>query len=264
MSTFETISHPGSLKVGKHPARFFLKERGAEIPHDLAGNEDEGEEKQLKKLPAYKERDLHPVLTYYASAAPTFNRGREILTKTIYHEKAKKPGYSEWNYPDMVGFSIPLEDWKDDVIKFNELIDRNALTLFSFELKKHLTKSTYREAYFQTVSNSSWAHQGYLVAADIDQDDDLLAELQRLVSSFKIGIIQLSLADPSQSEVLYPASPKSALDWETINKLCEQNENFEEFVRSVTIDVNARKLHRHEYDSVIKDIEAYVLKLRQG
>jgi len=34
----------------------------------------------------------------------------------------------------MVGFSIPLEDWQPDVIAFNEMVDRNALTLFSFEI----------------------------------------------------------------------------------------------------------------------------------
>ncbi len=251
-------------KIGKRPARFFLKERSAEISESVADKIEDAEEKKPKKLVGYKERDLHPVLTYFAFANPTFNRGRAIVTKTIHHETSKKSGYSEWSHPDMVGFSIPLEDWQPDVIAFNELIDRNALTVFSFEVKRQLTKSTYREAYFQAVSNSSWAHQGYLVAADISQDDDLLAELERLASSFGIGIIQLQLFDLSESRVVYPARAKNNLDWETINKLCEQNKDFEEFVRSVKIDVNARKLHRGEYDAVIKDIESYVLKLRQG
>jgi hypothetical protein len=161
----------------------------------------------------------------------------------------------------MVGFSIPLEDWQPDVIAFNDLVDRNALMLFSFEVKRQLTKGSYREAYFQAVSNSSWAHHGYLVAAEIDEDDDLLTELDRLASSFGIGIIQLQLDDLSESRVLYPARAKSILDWETINKLCEQNKDFSEFLRSVKIDVNARKVHRGEYDAVIKDIESYVQRL---
>ncbi len=235
-----------------------------EISEATAAEIEQAEEKRPKKSPGYKERDLHPVLTYFAFANPTFNRGRAIVTKTIYHEPSKKSGYSEWSHPDMVGFSIPLEDWQPDVIAFNEMIDRNALTLFSFEVKRHLTKGTYREAFFQAVSNSSWAHQGYLVAAEISEDDDLLTELERLASSFGIGIIQLELADLSESRVVYPARAKSSLDWETINKLCEQNNDFEDFLRSVKIDVNARKLHRAEYDPVIKDIEDYVQKFRQG
>jgi hypothetical protein len=252
------------VKVGKRPARFFLKDRSKEITETVADKIEQSEEKPPKTSVGYKERDLHPVLTYFAFASPTFNRGRAIVTKTIYHEKSTKSGYSDWTHPDIVGFSIPLEDWQPDVIAFNELSDRNALTLFSFEIKRRLTKGTYREAYFQAVSNSSWAHHGYLVAADIDEDDDLLAELERLASSFGIGIIQLRLTDLSESRVVYPARVKSSLDWETINKLCEQNDDFQKFLQSVKIDVNARKVHRAEYDSVIKDIEGYVQKLVQG
>jgi uncharacterized protein len=257
--------NPSSMffKIGKRPARFFLKERRNEISEDIVTAIEHTEEKQAKNAPTYKERDLHPVLTYFASADPKFNRGREVVTKTIYHEKARAAGYSEWTYPDIVGFSIPLEDWHSDVIAFNELSERNALKLFSFELKRQLTKGTYREAYFQAVSNSSWAHEGYLVAAEIAEDDDLLAELERLASSFGIGIIQLKLSDMSESRVLYPAAKRN-LDWETINKLCEENEDFQTFLRSVKIDVNAHKVHRAEYDLVIKDIDAYVQKLCQG
>ena len=129
---------------------------------------------------SYHERELHPLLTYYVYANPTFSRGRSIYTKTIFHESSRRKGYNEWLHPDIVGVYLPLGDWNQDVIKFNQLLDNNSIRLFSFELKKSLTKSNYREAFFQAVSNSSWAHEGYLVAADITQDDDLLAEYQRL------------------------------------------------------------------------------------
>lgn len=252
------------IKVGKRPARFFLKDRAEEITEAVATKIQQVEAKQTQKSAGYKERDLHPVLAYFAYANPAFNRGRAIITKTIHHEKSKKSGYSDWTHPDIVGFSIPLEDWQPDVIAFNELSDRNALTLFSFEIKRHLTKGTYREAYFQAVSNSSWAHQGYLVAAEIDADDDLLAELERLASSFGIGIIHLQLTDLSESRVVYPARVKNSLDWETINKLCEQNDDFQKFLQSVKIDITARKVHRAEYDEVIPHIDAYVEKLSRG
>jgi uncharacterized protein len=154
-----------------------------------------------------------------------------------------------------------IEDWQDDVIALNELSDRNALTLFSFEIKRRLNKSTYREAFFRAVSNSSWAHQGYLVAAAIDDDDDLLAELERLASSFGIGILKLDLEDMSESHVLYPARVRTALDWETINKLAEQSSDFAAFIENVTIDFKARRVHRAEYDNLVKDIDAYLVKI---
>lgn len=144
---------------------------------------------------------------------------------------------------------------------FNELLDRTALMVFSFEIKRSLTKSNYRESFFQAVSNSSWAHQGYLVAAQIDEDDDLLAELSRLASSFGIGVIHLQLADLSASRVVYPARVRTELDWETLNKLSDQNDDFRKFLQSVKIDVSARKIHKSEYDPVIPNIDTYVAKL---
>lgn len=250
------------IKIGKRPARFFLKSRRNEITAEVAARIETAVETPPKRIAGCTERDLHPVLTYFAYANPAFNRGRPVITKTILHEKSKGSGYQSWTHPDIVGFSIPLDDWALDVIDFNDLSDRNALAVFSFELKRSLTKATYRESFFQAVSNSSWAHRGYLVAAEIAEDDDLLAELDRLASSFGIGIIHLNLTDLGESRVVYPARIKTELDWETINKLCEQNSDFRKFLQSVKIDVSARKIHRAEYDVVKPDIEEYVASLR--
>lgn len=252
------------MKTGKRPARFFLTSRGDEVTDEVAARIEKAVETPPNKATGYKERDLHPVLTYFAFANPAFNRGRPVITKTISHEKSKGSGYQSWTHPDIVGFSIPIEDWSSDVIDFNDLSDRNALTVFSFELKRALTKATYRESFFQAVSNSSWAHRSYLVAAEIVEDDDLLAELDRLASSFGIGIIRLDLSDLSESRVVYPARVKTKLDWETINKLCEQNDDFRKFLQSVKIDVSARKIHRAEYDVVKPDIEAHVARMLDG
>jgi len=254
------------IKVGKRPARFFLKERQAELPPDAVAKLERDEDKRVEKKTEYHERDLHPVLTYFAYAIPSFNRGRPILTKTIFHEKSMRAGYSEWIHPDMVGFYLPLGDWHPNVIEFNRLADNNSLRLFSFEIKKTLSKANYREAYFQAVSNSSWAHEGYLVAADILQDDEFFLELERLAGSFGIGIVLLDLTDIGGSRILYPARPRESLDWETINKLCEQNSDFAKFLQDVTIDFEAKRVHRSEYDEVVKDIARYIkerLKLEQ-
>lgn len=255
------------IKVGTRPTRFFLKERASELPADAISKLEKEEEKKTEKKTEYHERDLHPLLTYYAYSNPSFNRGRSIYTKTIMHEKSTKGGYNEWIHPDMVGFYLPLDDWRPNVIEFNRLSDNNSLRLFSFEIKKGLTKANYREAYFQAVSNSSWAHEGYLVAVEILQDDEFLAELERLASSFGIGIIQLDPADIDGSRILYPARVRTSLDWETINKLCEQNRDFDKFLQDVKIDFESKRIHRAEFDDISKDIAKYIkdkMKIEQG
>lgn len=246
------------IKVGARPARFFLKSRKDEIKPDTVDKIEIAESKQSAKQSGYNERDLHPLLTYYANSNPSFNRGRSIYTKTIFHEKSTKGGYNSWIHPDMVGFYLPVDDWQTKVIEFNRLSDNNSLRLFSFEIKKGLSRANYRESYFQAVSNSSWAHEGYLVAVEIKQDDEFLAELERLASSFGIGIIQIDPSDIDSSQILYPARQKETLDWETINKLCEQNKDFEKFLGDVKIDFESKRIHPAEYDEVSRDIAKYI------
>ncbi|RMD57926.1 hypothetical protein D6833_13445 [Candidatus Parcubacteria bacterium] len=246
------------LKVGKQPARFFLKERASELSVDIIEKIEIAETKQEKEKSKWRERDLHPLLTYFVYANPSFGRGRGILTKTISHEKSKKKGFSEWLYPDLVGFYLPLEDWESELIELGRLSDSNLIRLYSFELKKSLNKGNYREAFFQAVSNSSWAHEGYLVAADIKQDDDFLSELERLTSSFGIGIIYLNLNDFDSSSILFPATPRPNLDWETMNKLCAQNDGFRRFIQDVRIDFESKRIHKSEYDRILDDPDKYI------
>jgi len=256
----EVRDNPNSkfIKVGKRPARFFLKSREKEISDDAVAKIEKEEIKVTTKTFGFKERDLHPLLAYFSYANPSFNRGRSIYTKTIYHEKSGKSGYSEWVHPDMVGFYLPLEDWRPEVIEFNRMSDNNSIRLYSFEIKRSLLKANYRESYFQAVSNSSWAHEGYLVAAEILQDDDFLSELERLTTSFGIGVIQLDLQDIDASQVLYPARIKNYLDWETINKLCDQNPDFKKFIEDVKIDFDSKRIHRGEYDEILKNPIDYI------
>lgn len=254
------------VKVGRRPARYFLRSREGEVPSDAVAKIEKEEAKKPTKSPAFKERDLHPLLAYFAYANPAFNRGRSIYTKTIFHETSRKSGYNEWVHPDMVGFYLPLEDWRPEVVEFNRILDNNSIRLYSFEIKKVLSKANYRESFFQAVSNSSWAHEGYLVAVEVLQDDDFLAELERLAASFGIGIIQLDLQDIDASMVLYAARVKDGLDWETINKLCDQNSDFRKFVEDVKIDFESKRIHRAEYDEIPKDPAGFIserLKIEQ-
>jgi hypothetical protein len=250
------------FKVGSYPARFFLKTREAELSSDVVLALENAAPTSEEESTPYCELDLHPLLAYFVYANPSFNHGRAIYTKTIHHEISQQSGYSEWSHPDMVGFQLPLDDWSEDVFELNKLTDNNALRLYSFELKKSLERSNYRKAFFQAVSNSSWAHEGYLVAADIRQDDDLLmSELQRLTSAFGIGILQLDLNDIDASSILFPARVRDGLDWETINKLCNQNADFKDFLQSVNSAFDEECIDPDDYDDVLEDPQGYIAEL---
>jgi hypothetical protein len=230
--------------VGTRPKRFYLRGRFTES--ELQSLESgQTEPQSITKNLDYLEKDLHPFLAYYASFY------LKACTKTIQHSRSDKRGFGGWIHPDMVGCYFPIEDWKQEVIDFGSIIGSVAIKMFSFELKKELTFDNLRESFFQTVSNSTWAHEGYLVAAEISSDEEFRAELRRLSISFGIGVIQLNLDDPDSSEIMFPARTRENLDWDAMNKLTTKNPDFKEFLTRVRNDISSKEIRKEKYDRVL-------------
>lgn len=231
------------IKALERPRRFFLGTIPLAI-HPVSEKEIEEAIELSQKKPKYKERDLHPILSYFA------NRSLKAFTKTIKHNTSSRNEYKEWLHPDIVGCYFPVGELTVEVIDFGKAIGSLPLKLFSFELKRELKFSNLRESFFQTVSNSSWANESYLVASEISEDEEFLDELGRLSSSFGIGVIKLDVIDPDSSKILFSAKSKDSLDWETINKLTI-NPDFKNFLISVKDDISSKRIHKEDYDKVV-------------
>lgn len=246
------------LKVGSNPARFWLKERRFEINDKLLENSAIQTDKAEQAAVNWKERDLHPILAYFCYANINFNKGRSIYTKTLFHEKSQKNGVAEWIHPDMVGVQIPLDDWNQEVFDLAAICADSPIRLFSFEIKKQISRLNYRESFFQALSNSAWANEAYLVTAKITEDEDLKSEIERLCAQFGVGVILLNLDDIDSSVVWIHPKRRINLDWESINKLCTANPDFLEFMKNVKIDYNGKKMHLSEYDKILDDPDQYL------
>jgi uncharacterized protein len=225
------------------PKKFYLKSQANQI--DLSEAKILKESTVLKKKRFdFLEKDLHPYLTYYAY----FHL--KCYTKTINHSQSSKKEFGEWVHPDIVGCYFPINDWKREVYELSSSIGNTSVRFFSFELKRELCFGNLRESFFQTVSNSTWANESYLVAVEVSEEEEFRSELSRLSISFGIGVIKLNLEDPHSSEIIFPAKYREALDWETINKLT-MNSDFKEFISTVKIDITSKKIHEKEYDQVL-------------
>jgi len=236
-------------QTDSRPKKFYLKSQTVQI--DLSEKALYKEPPAVKKKKFdYLEKDIHPYLTYYAYYH------LHCYTKTINHSQSSKKEFGEWVHPDMVGCYFPLDDWKQEVYELSSSIGNISIRLFSFELKRELNFGNLRESFFQTVSNSSWANESYLVAVEISNEPDFRDELSRLSTSFGIGVIKLNMGDPHSSEIIFPAKYRETLDWETINKLT-MNADFKEFISTVKIDITSKKIHKKEYDQVqeIEDLK---------
>ncbi|MFP6011782.1 HrgA protein [Helicobacter pylori] len=203
------------------------------------------------------ERDLHQFLTYMAF----YNENLKCYTKTIFHEESLKSpkGMDRWLYPDMVGVRfLHAELSNENLIAFSKKFDTLPVKLVSFELKKEISVHNCRECYFQAISNSSWANEGYLVGRHIDTHNPQLMDLlKRLHASFGIGVIDLR-TDEDKSAILLNAKYKEKIDYTVASELSAKNEKFSGFLKSVVdYDPNHQHRYKDEFDEIKKKEELY-------
>jgi len=193
----------------------------------------------------FPERDLHKLLSSYLKSLG-------VYSKTVFHEQSNNKDNNQiWTHPDMIGIRfLNLQNKvSQNFLKVIKQVD--TFKLNSYELKKELNSdSELKKAFFQAVSNSSWANYGYLVAFEIS--DSLIEEMERLNQSFGIGIIELN-ANPYQSKVLFQAKHRE-LDFKTIDKLCKLNKEFEKFIEQTEKLMTAEERY---YKATEKELDEF-------
>ncbi|EJB67736.1 HTH domain-containing protein [Helicobacter pylori] len=221
---------------------YWLKSREREFPPQETPDAKEEDDEQSecsdtaeKQKTSFNERDLHPLLVKFLDKDLNF----KLLCKTIRHNKCKKGegGECRWNYPDIVGVYFPYNKYfpcnryKEETLDFLQHTGQKRHKLFSFELKVEINFSNLKESYFQAVSNSTWANEGYLVVFE-EIEDKVLSELRRLNQSFGIGVIKLE-SEISNSKILLPAKERE-IDIPTLNMLVEQSpKDFKPFMEKI-------------------------------
>jgi hypothetical protein len=131
----------------------------------------------------------------------------------------QQAGVNKWKFPDAV-----VLDWTagesaetgfvldSTVLDVKRGLGEQPFRLTSVELKVELSLATFREFFFQCVSNSMWAHSACLVVACSISDALLGNELRRLGTSYGVSI---STFDFSRDEL---TSLPSADDLLTMNE----------------------------------------------
>ena len=239
--------------VGKNPKRFGLKNITSNqfpvLPPIVV--------EPIVKIEKFIERDLHPLLVKFADSFFHF-RGAKL--KTIFHENSikQKKGYNKWIHPDLVGvyftFNDKLREYEKVIIDFQNDFSITATKLFSFELKIRVDISNLREYYFQAVSNSSWANEGYLVTLKLD--DEVIEEARRLANSFGIGLIKLDAENVEEGQILVPATYQKEIDIDSMDRLASENKDFATFLQNIIDDKKIKKVNSR-YDKVMEDTEIY-------
>lgn len=239
------------IQTSERPAQFFLRRLASQIDIQKVQKQKETEiaKKEKVETKKFNERDLHTLLVAYAFGASHFKAN----LKTVFHESSSKAtkGQNEWLHPDLVGVYFPFRDYKSETLEIQSYLSITSIKLFSFELKISLNFGNLRQSYFQAVSNSSWANEGYLVTLNIDDDPTFKDEVRRLNNAFGIGIIKLNPENIFESEILFPSRINQEIDWDTVNRLTNENADFSNFLKLITEDCKLGKV-KSQYDKVMK------------
>ncbi len=180
---------------------------------------------------------------------------------------------SLWNYPDLV-----MVDWEiaknagggsgfdRDLLELRRSFGSQPFTLRSVKMKLETRLDTFREDFFQCLSNSRWAHYGELIVAEPVTDESLVEELRGLGSEFGIGITSFGLSAEALDELPEPGAirafgdreiealekrltiqkictprPRTEIDWRQIRALRAENEELESMFRWLTACLDSGK-----------------------
>ena len=178
----------------------------------------------------FSEYDLYPLLIEF------LNKDLGLYCQRIDERKSKNShgnGGNHWLHPDVVALEPLDQGWNEIVRNCVRSGNHSSVRLWSFEVKKHLTKGNVRKYFFQAVSNSSWANFSYLVATGLNSDVE--AELQILSSLHGIGVLILDTESLFDSQILIPAQERNNVDWQSVNRIVAENSDFHHYIEQVGI-----------------------------
>lgn len=195
-------------------------------------------------VPALSEHELYPLLIKFLA------EDMGLFCRRIDERKSRNTqgsGGNHWLHPDIVALETLDKNWssvvRDCVRNSNDAFVR----LWSFEVKKDLNKGNVRKSFFQAVSNSSWANYAYLVATRLDSAVE--SELQMLAGLHGVGVIILNTQSLFDSQILIPARERNNIDWLSVNRITEENKDFDSFIDQVGIYIQTGRITKSLWNS---------------
>lgn len=214
---------------------------------------------------------------------------RNAFPVHIEHTTATRQaaGVNKWKFPDVVLLNWEVGKISDSgyqidrgLLEVKRSLGDQPFRLSSVELKVDLSLSSFREHFFQCVSNSKWAHHAQLVAANAIQDETLVTELRRLGTSFDISVLSFGLSNevldemPPANEIILmkekdleqwtskvnmiqisSGRPREALDWEHIEDVRKQSSDFDEvfvWISKCLVDAKAYSFKHYKELNIIQ------------
>ncbi|MFY9589461.1 hypothetical protein [Rickettsia endosymbiont of Halotydeus destructor] len=185
---------------------------------------------EVSKEEDITEEEAYKLLKLYLDELGIYS----MQIKHNFSSNKQGAGGNIWLHPDWVGMEVLNKKWSKLIKDCAKYHGGKQARLWSFEVKKKISRSNVREFFFQALSNSSWAHYGYLAAPILDNPgDDTRHELEMLCTRHGIGFILINTIFPEDSKILIPARERFDIDWNMANRLADENKDFENYLNKV-------------------------------
>lgn len=268
-------------RPGKHGYYLRQKEEDEKIPEcvdgDTGGTNKRDDQREEKFRSIFM---LHNEYLYNYS------------TMKIEHNKSTKreKGLNKWKFPDVILVKWEVGEIMEDqeyrlsspLLEVRKSLGEQPLKLYSNELKTEVKASNLREAFFQCVSNSKWAHSAQLIIASEITDSTIESELSRLGRSYEVTIISygMDLDDldklPPASEILKMDQQKfeekigpkienmkiismgkerDSLDWDHLRDMQMQSNEFEKLIEWISRCLTEKKPYKYDDFERMRAIE---------
>lgn len=208
--------------------------------------EDESSVVSVSPASELNEHDLYPILIEYLKSE------HKLYCQRIDERRSKNSrgsGGNQWLHPDIVAMQTVDKEWNELVRSCVKQGAGQSVRLWSFEVKKEINSSNVRKSFFQAVSNSSWANEGYLVATSIS-DNTVEQELRMLSALHGIGVILINPENPSESEMTLPARARAEVDWQSVNRIVVENPDFKDYIELVSTYYQTGRVRSRDWNKL--------------
>lgn len=212
----------------------------------LEGEDEDEVDVASSSVSVLSEHDLYPILIDYLRSE------HRLYCQRIDEKRSKNKrgaGGNQWLHPDIVAMQTVDKEWNELIRSCVKHGTGQSVRLWSFEVKKQINGSNVRKSFFQAVSNSSWANEGYLVATSIS-DGVVEQELRMLSALHGIGVILLNLENPSESDMTLPARARAEIDWQSVNRIVEENSDFKDYVELVSTYYQTGRVRNRDWNKI--------------
>ena len=187
-----------------------------------------------------------------------------------------------WKYPDIIsvswkaGLNNKRSELDEDMLHLQKSFGSQPFTLRSIKMKLEIHEESYREDFFQCLSNSRWAHYGELIIASPIESANTINNLRELGQEFGIGITSYGMSKETLDDLPEPGAiqhfsereieglfglihyqkisesrPRNELAWEQVSQLRNSNQEIESMFKWLSNSLDQGKVLN--FDSKVRE-----------